>query len=279
MKKPSVILLGSKPGAVAALAVLIKREWCVEYVVVSPEYESYWVEKPSLREFALTRNVKVLSSQSDIPEDAKVDFVISYMYRSLVVLNTLNMAERGAINFHAGPLPEFGGWAFYNIAVLERVKEYGCTCHYMDEGFDTGPLLKVEKFTVDIELETSFSLERKAQLKMITLFLEFCDMAERGEELPLIPQEAGAMRYMHREEFERLKEIPLDADAEEIDRHARAFWYPPYLCAFMNINGNKIEIIPEIAKKEVAMKLHSNDLTELLDTIEIDLVLLGKADE
>jgi len=265
MKKTSVIFLGSKPGSVAALMILIECGWDVKYVVVSPQHDCNWIPEPSLCDQAKLLKIKVVSSQDDIPEEVKVDFVISYMYRQRVKLQILNRAQKAALNFHAGPLPEFAGWAFYNIAILEGSNEYGCTCHYMDENFDTGPLLKVSKFSINPEQETAFSLEKKAQKYMIKLFVDFCVLVESGKKLPLTYQDPDKMRYMKQNEFEKLKEVPLHADIDEIDKRARAFWYPPYTCAYMMINGKKIEIVPEIAKKQMAMIMHSNDLKDLLD--------------
>ncbi len=270
MKKSSVILLGSKPGAVAALTILLELGWDVRYVVVSQQHEYDWIPKPSLREFAQSKNLSILQSQDELPNDTKVDFVISYMCRDRVKPRTLNMAIRAPLNFHAGPLPEFGGWAFYNVAILENATEYGCTCHYMDEGFDTGPLLKVSKFNIDPVQETALSLETKAQNQMIKLFVEFCELAESGTSLPVSDQDPARMRYMTHEEFKELKEIPLDADPEEIDRRARAFWYPPYECAYLVIGGERIEVVPELAKEHMAKQLHASDLLNLLDSAEIN---------
>ena len=190
------------------------------------------------------------------------------MYRYLVKPEVISMAKRAALNFHAGPLPEFGGWAFYNIAILENSKEYGCTCHYMDNNFDTGPLFKVNRFPIDASKETAYSLERKAQQEMIRLFIDFCDIAESGEVLPYKNQEKEKMRYMNREEFEKLKEIPSGSDAETVDRYARAFWYPPYECAYINCGGIKAEVTPVIAKEQIASYLHQDDYEELWSAAE-----------
>lgn len=266
MSKPSVILLGSKPGAVVVLSKMIQRGWDIRYVVTTPEFNYDWIPGPTLEQFARDNGIKVLSDQNDIPVKVKTDYVISYMFRYLVKENVINMADRAALNFHAGPLPEYGGWAFYNIAILENSQEYGCTCHYMDNNFDTGPLLKVHRFPINSKLETAFSLERKAQEQMIVLFSEFCNMAESGEELPIKQQDPNKMRYLTKTEFEELKQIPADADSDTIDRYARAFWYPPYECAYTVINGNRVEIIPEIVKKELASLLHADDLEHLYNS-------------
>ena len=263
MNKPSVILLGSKPGSVVVLTQMLNRGWDVKYVVTSPEFSHEWIPGPTLEQYAKENGISVLSSQHDIPLDVQADFVISYMFRHLVSETVINMANRAAINFHAGPLPEYGGWAFYNIAILEGSSEYGCTCHYMDNNFDTGPLLRVHRFPINSKSETAFSLERKAQEQMIVLFSEFCDLAETGESLPKEDQDPAKMRYLKKEEFEVLKQIPADADAETVDRHARAFWYPPYECAYIVLNGNRVELVPKIVKEQLAALLHADDLEHL----------------
>jgi methionyl-tRNA formyltransferase len=133
----------------------------------------------------------------------------------------------------------------------------------MDEGFDTGPLLKVNRFPIDAREETAWSLERKAQEEMICLFIEFCELAEAGRELPRLEQDQVRMRYLDQAAFERLKIIPADADDDTIQRHARAFFYPPYDCAYTLINGVKTEVLPRLAKQQLAERLHFDDLDRL----------------
>jgi methionyl-tRNA formyltransferase len=262
MNKPSAILMGSKPGSVLALSIMIERGWQVKYVVVSRKISHPWVAGPTLEEYATSQGIKVVT-QSQLPRSEKADFIISYMFRYMVKPDVIAMADRAALNFHAGPLPEFGGWAFYSIAVLENSPEYGCTCHYLDDGFDTGPLFKVNRFPIDASKETAVSLEKKAQENMIGLFVDFCDMAESGDELPCIKQDRSKMRYMQQKDFMKLKEIPLDADTETIERYARAFWYPPYECAYVKLNNQKVDVIPKIAKEQIATLLHRNDFESL----------------
>jgi len=266
MAKPSAVLMGSKPGSVVALSMMLRRGWDVKYVVVSRKHSYPWIAGETLEESAQSHGLQVCT-QAELP-DTPVDFVISYMFRYLVKSHVLKMARRAALNFHAGPLPEYGGWAFYNLAILEKARQYGCTCHYMDDGFDTGPLCKVRRFPIDPAQETAYSLERLAQQEMTRLFVDFCLLAERGQALPREPQDREKMRYLSQQEFEKLKQIPADADAETIDRHARAFWYPPYECAYTVQDTTKIEVIPSIAKEQIAAHLHADDLTVLERTAD-----------
>ncbi len=264
MSKPSVILLGSKPGSVAALSVMLERGWDVRGVVYSAKYDYPWISGPTLGQFASEKGIKLFPAQSHLTSDDRADFIVSYMYRFLVKTETLSLANRAALNFHAGPLPEFGGWAFYNMAILENSSYYGCSCHYMDDNFDTGPLLRVRRFPIKASEETAYSLEQKTQEEMVKLFCEFCTIAESSKELPCREQDKQKIRYLNREAFEKLKEIPFDSDDETVDRYARAFWYPPYDCAYVRYGNVKIEVIPQIVKKNMAELLHAEDMAKIL---------------
>ncbi len=254
--------MGSKPGSVVALAVMIERGWKIKAVVVPQRAAHPWIASPTLEHCARTRNIPVLP-QAGLSERHGADFVISYMFRSRVRPEVLSLASRAAVNFHAAPLPEFGGWAFYSVAILEQAQVYGCTCHHMDENFDTGPLLKVRRFPVDTWRETACSLEEKTQAEMVRLFVDFCEIAESGEPLPSEPQDPARMRYLTRAQFDALKRIPANADAETIERYARAFWYPPYPCAQIAAGGQVAEVVPGIVREELAALLHARDLEKL----------------
>ena len=254
--------MGSKPGSVVALSILLERGWRVKYVVVSSKISHPWIAGQTLEELASVNGIKVVT-QKELPFSKTADFVISYMYRHLAKSEILAMARRAALNFHAAPLPEYGRWAFYNLAILKNASDYGCTCHYMDDGFDTGPLFKVRRFSINASQETAYSLEQKAQEEMIRLFLDFCHIAETEENLPSEDQDKSKMRYMTQKEFEALREIPTDADEETVERYARAFWYPPYPSAFIKVGSMKVEVVPKIVKDRLPQLLHADDLERL----------------
>jgi methionyl-tRNA formyltransferase len=201
--------------------------------------------------------------QDNIPDRLTADLVVSYMFRHRVRPETLARADVAALNFHAAPLPEYGGWAFYSVAIIEDALEYGCTCHHMDNGFDTGDLCVVRRFPIEASNETAVSLERRAQNEMIALFVGILDRIERGQPLPREPQDPGRMRYMDQPTFQALKKIPLGADRDTIDRIARAFFYPPYEGAYMELHGDRIEVMPNLARRQIAHDLHEQDYADL----------------
>lgn len=263
---PSAILLGSKPGAVVALNLLMENGWDVKAIVAS-DSEPSWLPRPTLRDEARRLGIPAVSDQSSLANADGVDLVISYMCRVKVSTKTRELGKY-AINFHAGPLPNYAGWAFYSVAILEDAPTYGCTCHLMDEGFDTGPIVKVRHFNVDIENETALSLERKAQVEMIHLFKEIIGEYQILGELEFQPQDKSSVRYLERSSFDLLKRIPPEAGAAKADKIARAFWYPPYEIAYYLLpSGDRVEVVPEIAKQRLAPHLHSDDLEILFGSV------------
>jgi methionyl-tRNA formyltransferase len=98
---------------------------------------------------------------------------------------------------------------------------------------------------------------------MIALFVGILDRIERGQPLPREPQDPGRMRYMDQPTFQALKKIPLGADRDTIDRIARAFFYPPYEGAYMELHGDRIEVMPNLARRQIAHDLHEQDYADL----------------
>ena len=107
---------------------------------------------------------------------------------------------------------------------------------------------------------------------MVRLFEQIITDFELENNFKLSPQSPDQIRYLNKRDFENLKRIPEDANKVEIDRIARAFWYPPYeLAYFETSNGTRVEAIPEIAKNELAYSSHKGGLTDLLQAANISL--------
>ncbi|MCF4097689.1 formyltransferase family protein [Maritalea mediterranea] len=263
MSKPSVIFMGSKPGSVVALTHLHEQGWDIKAVCVSGTISHPWYPEPDLKMAARSLGLPVVRQKDLFSLVGPVDVVISYMFRHLVKPEIAKKAGLAAVNFHAAPLPEYGGWGTYNLAILEQKSEFGCTCHHLGEGFDDGPLLKVRRFPIQSDVLTGFALEQLAQKEMITLFKQFVAMVERGADLPAEPQPPHKVRYHSLEEFLPLKRIPNDADQETVERYARAFWFPPYEGAYVENNGVKLEVVPQIARETMAAQLCGDALTDL----------------
>ena len=267
--KPSVILFGSKPGASVVLNVLIERNWYIKYVVPSKHISDVWLKNNKIADIAYRNNIPVIK-QKDIPLDIEVDFLISYMYRYRITNRVLSLPKKAALNFHPHPLPDYAGYGGYNKAILDEVKEFGCTCHHMVEEFDAGPIVKINRFPINHKEETAYSLEQKSQEEMIRLFINFCDMAESNQKISSIPQKKLKKNtFDSRSMIDSLRKIPDNADIDTVDKYARAFWFPPFEGAYLKIKGKKIEVMPDIVKEEIGNALHINDFFKLKKISEL----------
>jgi methionyl-tRNA formyltransferase len=183
--------------------------------------------------------------QSDPPGD--VDLVISFLFWKRIREPLLSLGRVGCLNFHPAPLPDIRGVGGYNVALVEGRREWGVSCHFVDADFDTGDLVEVERFPIDPDAETAFSLDLQSQERLYELFKRVMRPALAGEELPREPQGAG--RYVDREEFEALRRV---RPGDDLERKLRAFWYPPFPGAVIEVDGRELTLVDERLLREAA---------------------------
>jgi len=87
-------------------------------------------------------------------EHAGVDLICLAGYMRLLPLNVVRSYSGSILNVHPALLPEFGGKGMYGLHVHEAVltsgaKETGCTVHFVDEEYDTGPILLQARVPVE----------------------------------------------------------------------------------------------------------------------------------
>ena len=182
---------------------------------------------------------------ADPPRD--VDLVISFLFWERIGEPLLSLGRIGCLNFHPAPLPEMRGVGGYNVAILEGMREWGVSCHFVDADLDTGDLVAVDRFPIDPDRETAFSLDLTSQRQLLGLFQQVIAGVLAGDELPRTPQGPG--RYVDRDEFERLRRVQ---PGDDLDRKLRAFWYPPHPGAVLEVNGREMTLVDDGLLAEVA---------------------------
>ena len=176
-----------------------------------------------------------------------VDLVLSFLFWKRIREPLISLGRIGCLNFHPAPLPDFRGLGGINVAILEGCEEWGVSCHFVDERFDSGDLVEVERFPIDGRAETAFSLDLKSQERLLGLFERVIGRALSGRELPRVPQGEG--RYVTRKEFEALRAV---RPGDDLDRKVRAFWYPPYPGAELELEGRRLTLVDESLLAQVA---------------------------
>jgi methionyl-tRNA formyltransferase len=243
-----VVFLGKhKRSAARALDWLVGAGADV-VAVVAPKPDRF-TREPQRLDLVAERHALPLTSDSQLydrpPEN--VDLVVSFLFWKLIREPLLSLGRVGCLNFHPAPLPDFRGLGGLNVAILEGHNQWGVSCHFVDEHFDTGDLVEVERFPIDDEAETAFSLDLKSQDRLLGLFKRVMQQALNGDELPRTAQGDG--RYVTREEFEALR---LVRPGDDLRRKIRAFWYPPHPGAGVEVDGRDLTLVDESRLAEVA---------------------------
>lgn len=247
-----------KRSAVDGLEHLLATGWDVA-TVVAPPPDDRAAEVQRL-DLAAERAGVPLASDDDLyaaiagdPSRAdvtEIDTVFSFLFWKRIRPPLIELGRLGCLNFHPAPLPDIRGLGGYNVAILEDWPEWGVSAHFVDEDFDTGDVVRVDRFPIDRERETALSLDLRSQRRLLELLRWTADRLRAGEALPRTPQGEG--RYIAREEFEALRVVRRGDPADLTARRIRAFWYPPHDGATMEIDGRTVTLVDRALLADVA---------------------------
>ena len=240
----------SKRSAARALESLVEQDVEVA-AVVAPEPDR-WTHDEQRLDLVAERHDLPLVPEPELYEapPRDVDLVISFLFWNLIRDPLLSLGRICCLNFHPAPLPDFRGLGGINVAILEGLAEWGVSCHFVDEGIDTGDVVDVERFPIDQTAETAYSLDLRSQEELLALFRRVTALALAGDELPRRPQaDLGPSRYVDRAEFESLR---LVRPGDDLARKLRAFWYPPHPGAVLELDGRRLTLVDEALLADVA---------------------------
>ncbi|MDE6213401.1 MAG: phosphoribosylglycinamide formyltransferase [Lachnospiraceae bacterium] len=136
----------------------------IEGVCVSPkEYE----DRPQFEE-ALIRCV----------EEAEPDLIVLAGFLGKIPVELIRRYQNRIINIHPSLIPAFCGTGYYGLkvheAALERgVKITGATVHFVDEGMDTGPIIKQKAVKVYAD-DTPEILQKRVMEEAEWVLLPWC---------------------------------------------------------------------------------------------------------
>lgn len=101
----------------------------------------------------------------DTLEQVKADLIVLAGYLVVIPEKMIRKYRNRIINIHPSLIPSFCGTGFYGLKVHEGalkrgVKITGATCHFVDEGTDTGPIILQKAVEVQ-EDDTPEILQRR----------------------------------------------------------------------------------------------------------------------
>jgi methionyl-tRNA formyltransferase len=168
------------------------------------------------------------------------DIGLNFLGTHKIPAEEVNRPKRGWVNFHPAPLPEYGG---RNVAfhALENYEErFGATVHYMEEEFDTGPILAVYPFSIAPEW-TAGDLMNEAVETLKSAFRAWVPVLLQVDgKMPAKPQDPSRRHYFKKEPINDVVEIYHD-QVQKI----RARTFHPKHHARVVIGGKRYKIVPE----------------------------------
>ena len=119
---------------------------------------------PPVKEVALEHGTPVFQPRTlrDGGEDENIrtlapELIVVVAYGCILPASVLSIPKHGCINLHVSLLPKYRGSAPVQWSVLNGDPETGVSIMQMDEGLDTGDVLRCERIAIDPE-ETSGEL-------------------------------------------------------------------------------------------------------------------------
>lgn len=244
-----VIFFGTPEFAVSSLQALTGHsDFTVVGVVTQPDRPAG--RGQSVRQSAVKVEAVRLGLPVFQPETLRVaeainqlrewspDVLVVAAFGQILKKVVLKLAPYGSINVHASLLPRWRGAAPIQAAIRAGDAESGVTIMKMDEGLDTGPMLKKASIPISSD-ETAATLHDKLALLGADILPGVLLDYIAGEIAPQPQPVTGATYAPTLEKDEG--QIEWTQTAEEIDRHVRAF--TPWPGTYTFIDGKRLKII------------------------------------
>jgi len=232
-----IVFMGSPDFALPTLQAL-SDNYQVVGVVTQPDRPAgrgRELKPPPVKKLALELDIPIIqpTRMKELEAMAQIkawapDVIVVAAFGQILRSDVLNLPPHGCINVHASLLPRWRGAAPINAAILHGDEQTGITIMKMDEGLDTGPIIK--KATIPIAPdETAGSLFPKLAQLGGELLLESLPDYLNGQ-LVAQPQDDSQATYI-----KMLKrtdgEIDFNTPAENLARQVRAYnpWPGTYL--------------------------------------------------
>lgn len=246
-----IVLFGYGEMGCTGLEFLLSQKEDVAAVITHRDdpAEKRWYR--SLVEVATAAKVPVVYGEEvDLRKTVaglKPELILSFYYRSMIPMEVLTIAPRGALNLHGSKLPRLRGRAPINWALVECEEESGVTLHHMVKAPDAGDIVAQRAWKIgsrDTAKDLFFRAVDEAKLLLRDLW-----PAVRDGKAPRIPQDAKKATYRGRRRPDDGR-IDWSQPTKRIDGLVRAVT-DPFPGAFTTVQGRKLMVwqgLPAVGK-------------------------------
>lgn len=251
-----IAFIGGTKRGYKVLNLLLKKKFDNICHICCMVEDAHEMEKysPSIKE--LSRNAhkpfkicKKLNRQ-DIKDiiATKPELILIVGWRTLIDPKLYKYPKYGAWAAHDSLLPKYRGFAPLNWAIINGEKKTGVTLFKVDEGIDTGPIIRHKSVPIN-NSDTAADVYEKVIQATIDVVFKSLDLLEKGK-----------IKFSYQDDSKATFTCPRTPDdgyidwtktSLEINRFIKAL-SSPYPCAFSFYKGNLFKIIStELPKKKL----------------------------
>jgi len=243
-----IVFMGTPAFAVAAVDALARAGHALLAVVAQPDRPAgrgQALRPPATKAWAEAHGVPVL--QPEKVRDGRLaselralapDLVVVAAYGRILGKDLLELAPFGAVNVHGSLLPRWRGAAPIQWAIAAGDAETGVSIMQMDEGLDTGDVLRQAVLAIGAD-DTAETLAPRLAALGGEVLVEALALLEEGAIVPVRQDEAQAThaRILVKEDGR----IDWSRPAAEIAARVRGF--APWPGAWTTLEGKVLKVL------------------------------------
>lgn len=203
MDKLRIVFMGTPDFSVPSLESLAQAGYDIAAVYSQPDKQRGRGKKVTfspVKEKALELGIPVFQPDSmrrdDVIEQLRSlapDVIIVIAYGKILPKAVLDIPKYGCLNVHGSLLPKYRGAAPIQYAIKDGEAESGVTIMLLDEGMDTGKMLKKAAIPLDAKETTGTLFDKLSLLGAQTLLDVLTDL--EGYESRAVAQDESQATY------------------------------------------------------------------------------------
>lgn len=243
----NIVFMGTPDFSVPSLTALHDAGYTITSVYTQPDKQrgrgkkvSYSAVKEKALSLGLTVHQPETLKDSAVVEALKAehpDVIIVIAYGKILPKAILDIPTYGCLNVHGSLLPAYRGAAPIQYAIKDGVTESGVTIMRLDEGMDTGDILKEAAIPLDAKETTGTLFDKLAVLGADTLLPVLQNLPEYIAQAT--PQDETKATYTAKID-KALAAINWTQDAATIERIIRTL--DPHPGAYTLYEGKRLKI-------------------------------------
>lgn len=255
-----LVFMGTPDYAVNTLEALISSGHNVAAVFAQPDKpvgRKHIITPPPVKVCAENHGITVYQPNTlrdgkaeEILKEIAPDAIVVVAYGKILPKEILEIPKYGCVNGHASLLPKYRGASPIQWCIVCGETETGVTAMKMDEGMDTGDILKTVKTEIGAE-ETAEELFDRLSVITAELLVQTLSDLESGNITP-IKQDEEKASYAPIIKKEMAQLDFKNMTATEIHNAVRGYYSWP--CAYFFLESKRVKVIKAAVAENTSSK-------------------------